>query len=94
MRILGEAKEPLTSDQVWQAAQAEGLPSKRFTKKMLQQLKDAGWVITKPLPGHAAGKKQHTRNFGYRLNKVQQQRRQSRLEARGEVGSSGAAAAP
>lgn len=87
MRILGGATEPLTSEQVWQVAQAEGLPSKRFTKKMLQQLKTAGLVATKPAGGHVAGRKQGTRNFVYSLKEVQQRQRQARLQARGEGGS-------
>lgn len=75
------------AEQVWQVAQAEGLPSKRFTKKMLQQLKTAGLVATKPAGGHVAGRKQGTRNFVYSLKEVQQRQRQARLQARGEGGS-------
>ncbi|KAL4427339.1 hypothetical protein ABPG77_003248 [Micractinium sp. CCAP 211/92] len=87
MRILGGATEPLTSDQVWQAAQVEGLPSKRFTKRMLQQLKQAGLVVTKPAGGHVS-KKHGTRNFVYRLSQTKQEQRQARPQAGSEGSSS------
>lgn len=74
----------LRADQVWEIAQSEGFPSKRYTKKMLQQLKEARLVVTKPMAGDGTNRKSGHRNFGYRLNLVQQRQRQARLEARAE----------
>lgn len=58
--ILGE--EPLTKTQVWEQAEAQGLKSKRFIKQMLNQLRKAGEVKTKVLPGTANKVK---KSFGY-----------------------------
>lgn len=55
---------------MWEAAQPLGLRSKRFTKQMLQQLREGGWVKTQPL---GAGPKKHGhKSFGYRLNPAKQ----------------------
>jgi MarR-like DNA-binding transcriptional regulator SgrR of sgrS sRNA len=61
--------------QVWEQAEQAGLKSKRFTKMMLHQLREAGWVKTQPLGG--SGKKGH-KNFGYRLNLAKQQQYQAK----------------
>lgn len=53
-----------------EAAETAGLPSKRFTKLMLQQLVQAGLVETHQVLRREGGsKKQAVRHFGYRLSK-------------------------
>lgn len=82
----------LLAAQVWEQAQKAGLKSKRFTKQMLHQLKDAGWVKTQPLHASGSGKKQ--RSHGYRLNPKRQEERRVTLEGRARrAGQARAAAA-
>ncbi|PRW39143.1 hypothetical protein C2E21_6963 [Chlorella sorokiniana] len=69
-KILSGSNEPLTSAQIWEAAEPLGLKSKRFTKQMLVQLRKAGYVQAKPLP--ASKTKKHAKRFGYRLAPQQQ----------------------
>jgi hypothetical protein len=78
---------------VWEAAAAQGLASKRFTKRMLAQLRAAGWVKAQPLP-HTS--KKH-KSFGYRLNPAAQKQRAAKLQravARGGGSGASASAAP
>lgn len=70
---------------MWEAAEPLGLRSKRFTKLMLQQLRDAGWVKTQPMGGAKGGKKH--KSFGYRLNPAKQQQREASLAARQAPGA-------
>lgn len=60
--ILQAHDVPLSSAQVWEVAEQEGLRSKRFTKQLLQQMKQSGLVKTK----HLSGKKSKT--YGYILS--------------------------
>lgn len=78
---LGRTLPHPPAAQVWEAAAPLGLKSKRFTKQMLQELRDAGWVKTQPLQ---AGKKH--KSFGYRLNQTMQQQRAA-AETRQAAGS-------
>ena len=65
--------------QVWEAAQHEGLRSKRHTKLLLQQLNLAGWVKTVPVL-QVMGNKKH-KSFGYRINEFKQQERRAAAAA-------------
>lgn len=57
--ILKGASEPLTTAEIWAAAEAEGIKSKRFMKQMLLHMKKARYIKSKP-----SGKGNH---FGYIL---------------------------
>ncbi|KAK9915858.1 hypothetical protein WJX75_005350 [Coccomyxa subellipsoidea] len=57
--ILKKADEPLTTAEIWEAAETEGLKSKRFMKQMLLHMKKARHIKSKP-----SGKGNH---FGYIL---------------------------
>jgi hypothetical protein len=72
------------AEQIWQRAEQEGLRSKRFTKMMLQQMKQGGWVKTQPLGG---GKKH--RNFGYKLLLARQLEHTPKLECQAAAGTAG-----
>lgn len=74
---------------MWEAAQQQGLRSKRYTKLMLNELRTAGFVKTQPL----GGPKKH-KSFGYRLNEEEQKKRAARLQRKAEGGGGGAAAGP
>ena len=80
---------PPPAAQVWEAAQQQGLRSKRYTKLMLNELRTAGFVKTQPL----GGPKKH-KSFGYRLNEEEQKKRAARLQRKAEGGGGGAAAGP
>ncbi|KDD76728.1 hypothetical protein H632_c125p1 [Helicosporidium sp. ATCC 50920] len=54
--------ELLTSDQLWQLAEPEGIKSKRFMKMMLQELKSRGRVHTRPVQSA-----KRTKKFGYKI---------------------------
>ncbi|KAI7837874.1 hypothetical protein COHA_008361 [Chlorella ohadii] len=75
--VLSGSNELLTSTQIWEAAEPLGLKSKRFTKQMLVQLRNAGYVQTKPLP---ATTKKHAKRFGYRLAPQHQQQQQAQQQ--------------
>lgn len=47
--ILRDTPTPLNSAQIWQQAEEAGLKSKRHTKLMLQAMRKAGAVQTKPM---------------------------------------------
>ncbi|DBA90497.1 hypothetical protein WJX77_003495 [Trebouxia sp. C0004] len=47
--ILKDTPTPLNSEQIWQQAEEAGLKSKRHTKLMLQAMRKAGAVQTKPM---------------------------------------------
>ncbi|BDA44271.1 hypothetical protein COCOBI_05-4550 [Coccomyxa sp. Obi] len=55
--ILKDASEPLTTAELWAAAEVEGIKSKRFMKQMLLHMKKARYIKSKP-----SGKGNH---FGY-----------------------------
>ncbi|EIE26010.1 hypothetical protein COCSUDRAFT_52651 [Coccomyxa subellipsoidea C-169] len=57
--ILKNADEPLTTAEIWEAAENEGLKSKRFMKQMLLNMKKARHITARP-----SGKGNH---FGYIL---------------------------
>lgn len=46
--ILKDTPEPLNSEQLWQQAEEAGLKSKRHVKFMLQTMRKAGALQTKP----------------------------------------------
>lgn len=50
-RVLNTADRPLTSSEVWQIVEEEGLKSKRFMKQMLHQMKKGGYIKTVPVSG-------------------------------------------
>jgi hypothetical protein len=45
--ILTDTK-PMTSAEIWAEAEKKGVRSKRHMKMMLQDLRQRGWVVTKP----------------------------------------------
>lgn len=49
---------PLTSEELWEHAQQNGLKSKRFMKKMLQQMRQNGEISTSP-PNNASENQSH-----------------------------------
>lgn len=64
-KILGEAETPLTSDQVWELAEREGVRSRTHMKLMLSQMKQRGNVSTKVVASEH--KKKGKKPFGYYL---------------------------
>eukprot|EP00887_Chlorella_sp_A99_P002459 scaffold10.g2459.t1 len=64
LRLLRGADEPLTSAELWQRAEPEGLKSKRHMKQMLAQLKKGKQLVTRPMGG---GKR---KSYGYALPEV------------------------
>jgi hypothetical protein len=64
-KILGEAETPLTSDQVWELAEKEGVRSKTHMKLMLSQMKQRGNVSTMVVASE--NKKKGKKPFGYYL---------------------------
>lgn len=67
--ILGSSASALTADEVWSRAQVEGFKSKRFTKRMLQDMKAAGHVVTQPSgqPTQTGGHTKRKVAFAYTL---------------------------
>ncbi|KAL3130585.1 hypothetical protein ABBQ38_008390 [Trebouxia sp. C0009 RCD-2024] len=47
--ILSDTSVPLNSAQIWEQAEKAGLKSKRHTKRLLQSMRKAGAVQTKPV---------------------------------------------
>lgn len=62
-RLLIDSGRPMTSDELWEKAEKEGIKSKRFMKMMLSQMRSRGAVKTSPKV--EAGSKSD--NFVYKL---------------------------
>lgn len=61
-RLLGSSV-PLTSAELWEQAETEGVKSKRHMKLMLNDLRKRGWVATQPPPADAARRDKAYRYF-------------------------------
>ena len=56
---------PRTSEELWQHAEQQGLKSKRFMKKLLQQMCQNGEISTSPLNGETETQAHHGHGHGH-----------------------------